>query len=53
MIPVGVRENEINIVSVFLGKLIAKSSNPGTGINSNDITAFGADFQAGGIAAVF
>ena len=25
----------------------------GAGINSNDITAFGEDFQAGGIAAVF
>jgi hypothetical protein len=53
MIPVGVCEKKINIVNGFIGKLFAKSSNPGTGINSNDITAFSADFQAGGIATVF
>jgi hypothetical protein len=53
MIPVGVREKKINIVSVLVGKLVPKPTNPGTGINSNDITAFGEDFQAGGIAAVF
>jgi hypothetical protein len=53
MIPVGVREKKINVVSVFIGKLFPKPPNTGTGINSNDITALGADFQAGGIAAVF
>jgi hypothetical protein len=53
MIPVGVREKKINVVSVLVGQLVAKPSNPGSGINSNDISAFGADFQAGGIAAVF
>jgi len=53
MIPMGVRKKKINPVSIFIGKLVSKSSNTGTGINSNDITALGADFQAGGIAAVF
>jgi hypothetical protein len=53
MIPVGVCEKKMNVVNGFIGKLVAKSTNPGTGIYSNDITAFGADFQAGGIATVF
>jgi hypothetical protein len=35
MIPVGVREKKINVVSVLVGQLVAKPSNPGSGINSN------------------
>jgi hypothetical protein len=53
MVPVGVGEKKINVVNGFIGQLVAKSTNPGAGINSNNITAFGANFQAGGIAAVF
>jgi hypothetical protein len=53
MIPVGVGEKKINAVSVFKSKLVAKPSNTGTGIDSNDIPAFGADFQTGCVAAVF
>lgn len=46
-------ENKINLVGIFVGKLVPKPSNSGTRVDGNDITAFGADFQTGGIAAVF
>jgi hypothetical protein len=44
MIPVGVGKEKMNAVSVFLGKLFAEPSNTGTGINGNNLTAFGANF---------
>jgi hypothetical protein len=53
MIPVGVGEEKMNVVNVFFGQLVAKPSNTGTGIDSNNILAFGANFQTGCIAAVF
>ena len=53
MIPVGMGENKIYGVCIFFGKFVAKSADSGAGIHRNDIIAFGADFQTGGIAAVF
>ena len=44
MIPVGVGEEKMNIVSIFFGKLFTKSSNTGTGIDSNDVAAIDANF---------
>ena len=52
MVPVGVGENKINTVRIFVGEFDSKPSNAGTGVNGNNITAFGAYLQAGGIAAV-
>jgi hypothetical protein len=53
MIPVGVGENKIYVVYIFFSKFVSESADSGTGIHRNDIIAFGADFQTGGIAAVF
>jgi hypothetical protein len=53
MIPVGVGENKIYGVYIFFSELVAKPADSGTGIHRNDVTAFGTDFQTGGIAAVF
>ena len=53
MIPVGVGENEIILIAVFLDKLVAEPSYSGPGINDYYIVTFGSNLETGGITAVF
>ena len=46
-------ENKIDVVCVFWGEFVTEPADSGAGIQRNDIIVFGADFQTGGIAAVF
>jgi hypothetical protein len=52
MVPVGMGENKMDLARFFVGQLIAKSSNAGSGIHDNYILTFGADFQTGSIPAI-
>lgn len=45
-------EDKINGVNIFIGEFVPEPPNSGTRIDGNDITAFGADFQTGGIPSV-
>jgi hypothetical protein len=53
MIPVGMGENKMDLAAFFIGQLIAKSSNAGSGIHDNNISTLGTNFKAGGIPAIF
>ena len=53
MIPMGMGEKKVDVEHFFLNKFVAESANSGTGINRNDITTFGSNFQTGGIPTVF
>jgi hypothetical protein len=53
MIPVGVRKNEIVSVNAFFDELVSESSNPGAGIDNDDIATSGPNLDAGGITAIF
>ena len=52
MIPVGMRKKKIEIETFFIDQPVAESSNSGSRINNNCITALGPDIYAGGVAAV-
>ena len=53
MIPVGMSEDEIILIEIFLNQLVAKPADSGSSIDDNDIAAFCPDFNAGGITSVF
>jgi len=53
MIPVRVREKQIDAESIFPDQFVAESTDAGSRVNNDDIPGFGSDFNAGGVAAVF
>jgi len=53
MIPVGVRKNEIIVLNAFFGELVSESSNPGAGIDNDDVPTSGPNLYTGGVAAIF
>jgi hypothetical protein len=53
VIPVGVGEYEVTGLPLFLHKAIAQTSDSGAGVDNDQIVAFGADFDAGRVPAVF
>jgi hypothetical protein len=53
MIPMAMGEQKMDRIALFLGDVVPESSDTGAGINNNHIIAFGSDFQAGRIAAIF
>jgi hypothetical protein len=53
MIPVGMGENEVVSVTVFIDQLAAKSSYAGSGIDNDNVVTFCSDFYTGGIPTIF
>ena len=53
MVPMGVGENEVEFPTIFSNQLIAEAPHTGAGVDDDNIIAFCANFDAGGISAVF
>ena len=53
MVPMGVGEDEIEVILFFFGQLIAESTNARPGIDDNDVTTRSSNFKAGRVATVF
>ena len=53
VVPVGVGENKMVLRVPFAIQLIAAAANARAGIDQDEISAPGPDFEAGGIAPVF
>jgi hypothetical protein len=53
MVPMGMGKNKIEIAAFLLCQLVTESSNTGSGINNDNVSAFRPDFQTGCVSAVF
>jgi hypothetical protein len=52
VIPVGMGEDEVELAAFFFEELIAETADAGSGIDNDDVTALGSNFDAGGVSAV-
>jgi len=53
MIPVGVCKNEVVLMNALFDEFVSEFSNPGSGIDNDDITASGLNLNTGGVPAIF
>jgi hypothetical protein len=53
MIPVGVRKNAIIALNALFGEFVSESSNPGAGVDNDDVPTSGPNLHAGGVATIF
>jgi len=52
MVPMCMGEKKMEVEQPLIRQLIAQPADAGAGVNDDNVSTFGPDFQAGGVTAI-